>query len=191
MPEATEPGATPAAPGATPAPDTTTPPAAKPDGEPLGSAGLAALQREREARETAQKERDALAAKVKAYEDKDKSESEKNTERIAELEKELATERSARQTGAVQIATIASARKLGFRDPDLAYRLIQSDVEFDDSGAPKNVEKLLEGIAKASPYLLTTGRPNGADNGLGPRGGPAPSGNDDMNSLIRRAAGRA
>ncbi len=74
-----------------------------PDTEPvdqhddLGDAGKKAIDAEREARKTAEKDareaKKAVAAallKVKEYEDRDKSETQKAAERIAELEKALA-----------------------------------------------------------------------------------------------------
>lgn len=188
MPDDQPAGATPEGEGATPAtPDSQGQPAKGDD--QLGPSGLAALQRERDAREAAQRELDKLAKRVKAYEDKDKSESEKNAERIAELEREVETHRKAARTATLQVATTSAARKLGFRDPDLASRLISDEVEFTDSGEPRNIDKLLTDLAKAHPYLLS-GTTGGGDAGLGPRGAPAGA-NDDINTMIRRAAGRA
>lgn len=183
-------GAMPATPGATPntpdQPDTPAPAAAMADPEQLGEGGKVALQREREAREAAEKTARDLTKRLKAYEDKDKSESEKATERIAQLEQDLANERTARQSMALQIAALASARKLGFRDPDLARRLLTaSEIEFDDDGQPKNVDRLLGDIAKQYPALVSTT----TDYGGGPRGTPPVA--DDMNARIRRQAGRA
>jgi hypothetical protein len=143
----------------------------------------AALQRELT---QARREAAGYRTKLKSYEDRDKSESEKSTERIAELERELAEARTSIRSNRLQAAAFSAARKLGFRNPDLAYRLVSvAEVEFDDAGQPKNIERLLDGIAKADPYLV-----NGTtDSGLGPRGSAAPS--VDMNASIRRAAGRA
>lgn len=61
----------------------------KPD-EPLGAPGLKALQTEREARAAAEKANADLAAKVKAFEDRDKTEAEKAAERLAASEKAAA-----------------------------------------------------------------------------------------------------
>lgn len=145
---------------------------------------IAVLQRELT---QARREAASYRTKLKGYEDRDKSESEKATERIAELERELATERTRVQESTLRTSAFAAARKLGFRNPDLAYRLVSlSEVEFDESGQPKNLERLLDGIAKADPYLVSAT----SDSGLGPRGSAAPAGSD-MNAQIRRAAGRA
>lgn len=58
--------------------------------EPLGAPGLKALQAEREARAAADKAVADLAAKVKAFEDRDKTEAEKAAERLAASEKAAA-----------------------------------------------------------------------------------------------------
>lgn len=61
----------------------------KPD-EPLGAPGLKALQDERAARAAAEKAQAELAAKVKEFEDRDKTEAEKAAERLAASEKAAA-----------------------------------------------------------------------------------------------------
>lgn len=68
---------------------------AKPD-EPLGEPGLAALKSEREARSAAEKQAKEALAKVKDFEDAQKTESEKQTERITEIERENAELKSAK-----------------------------------------------------------------------------------------------
>lgn len=63
---------------------------AKPDDEQLGEAGIAALKSEREARKAAEKERSELAARIKEFEDRDKSESQKQQEALEQAKRELA-----------------------------------------------------------------------------------------------------
>lgn len=74
------------APPAVPAPPVGDPPA----DEPLGAPGLKALQAERDARAAADKLAADLAAKVKEFEDRDKTEAEKAAERLAASEKAAA-----------------------------------------------------------------------------------------------------
>lgn len=62
---------------------------AKPD-EPLGAPGLAALQSEREARSAAEKAAKDALAKVKEFEDRDKTESQKQQEALEQAQKQLA-----------------------------------------------------------------------------------------------------
>lgn len=136
----------------------------------------------------------SLRKRLKAFEeseakrsDSEKSEAQRAADRLAALEAELNTERSARRSLLVQSTAAATARKLGFKNPDLAQRLISAnDVEFGDDGTPTNVERLLADAAKEFPDLVggTT------DFGGGPRG-QAAGGQKDMNNFIRRAAGRA
>lgn len=59
--------------------------------ERLGDAGKRALQKERRENKTLRQERDALQQQLKDLEDKGKSDEERRTERLAELEKTAAT----------------------------------------------------------------------------------------------------
>jgi hypothetical protein len=188
----TEPASTPPAGGsqepqagapAAPAPAATPqqPPAG---GEPPVPVDLAIIQRELAA---TRREAAGYRVKLKQFEDRDKSDSEKAAERVAELEKQLAEAHTARQGDRLQMATFAAARKLGYRNPEIAHRLLSpSEVEFTDDGAPKNVEQLLATLAKSEPYLVSAGQ---GDAGLGPRGAPTTP-DQDMNTIIRRATGR-
>jgi hypothetical protein len=57
-----------------------------------------------------------------------------------------------------------AARDAGFIDPDDAYHLIDTaSIEFDDSGVPQGVAKLVKALAEKKPHLLTATRtrPNG------------------------------
>jgi chromosome segregation ATPase len=67
---------------------------AKAEADKLGEPGKKALDDERKARREAEKQLKAVNDRVRELEDKDKSDSEKLTSRVAELEKELSTERS-------------------------------------------------------------------------------------------------
>lgn len=97
---------TPTEPEPTPTPGAdapTAPEGATPD-EPLGEAGLAALKSEREARAAAEKQAKEALAKVKEFEDAQKTEAEKAAERLAEIERENAQLKTA-QTRAEVAAT--------------------------------------------------------------------------------------
>lgn len=82
----------PVAPAAAPAPVVPAVPVGDPPAaeEPLGAPGLKALQTERDARAAADKANAELAAKVKEYEDRDKTEAQKATERLAASEQAAA-----------------------------------------------------------------------------------------------------
>lgn len=79
-----------------------------PDGatpqEPLGEAGLAALKSEREARKAAEKSAADALARVKAFEDAQKTESERQAERLAEIERENAELKAAKTRAEVAAA---------------------------------------------------------------------------------------
>lgn len=80
---------------------------------------------------------------------------------VDRLKKELAARDAAIEAAAAQAkagrlagASLAAAARLGFADPEDAQRFLDADaIEWDDSGAPKNVQALLEAVLKAKPYL--------------------------------------
>lgn len=80
---------------------------------------------------------------------------------VEKLRKELAEKNTAIEAAAAQAkagrlagASLAAAARLGFADPEDAQRFLDADaIEWDDSGAPKNVQALLEAVLKAKPYL--------------------------------------
>jgi hypothetical protein len=152
--------------------------------QPTTTVDVAVLQRElAEARREAAKHRTDL----RKVTDAQLSESERLQRRVTELEAEREAIATRDRERAIRLAALEAAARLGFRDPDLAVRLVDpASVETKDDGTPRNVERLLAEVLARSPYL---GRPGAsADFGGGQRG-TGPSGTD-MNSLIRRAAGR-
>jgi len=145
---------------------------------------VAVLQRElAEARREAAKHRTDL----RKVTDAQLSETERLQRRVTELEAEREAITTRDRERAIRLSALEAAARLGFRDPDLAVRLVDPTVvELKDDGTPKNVERLLAEVLSRSPYLARPGA--AADFGGGQRGaGPAGT---DMNSLIRRAAGR-
>lgn len=67
-----------------------------------------------------------------------------------------------------------TAQKLGIIDPDLALLAIQSQLEYEDDGTPKNAEKLLADLAKAKPYLVAANA-NGSQTQAGQPAGQRPT----------------
>lgn len=126
-------------------------------------------------------------AKVRAHEDAQLSEMERaqrEAREAAQREREAREELKAVRT---RTEIERAATKLGIVDADAAARLLdQGTLDFDERGALKNVEAVLRDLVRERPYLLATRRP-GADAGSG-RNQDAPV---DMNTLIRRAGGRA
>lgn len=161
-----------------------------PGDDGLTDAGRTAIQRERENTANARREAKELRDRIKALEEKDLPAAEKNARELAETkatnERLMGELRRERLSNAVML----SAARLGYADPMDAFRMIDADtVEFDDNGAPKDIETKLRAILDAKPYLKSTAvRPSGSADG-GNNGGQ-PSGAADMNQLIRQAAGR-
>lgn len=184
MPEPTD--ATPADASGTPpeGTPTPTPPAGNPDAAPAAASDLEALRRE-----LADTRREAAGyrTRLKTFEDAQKTDAEKTTERIAALEAENARLAAAHRAVTIRDAAQAAARKAGFWDPEIGASLVNTnDIQFDDEGNPKNMDALVAAIAKDKPRLINGG--GTPDFGGGVRGAPAAG--HTMDDLIRRAAGR-
>ena len=195
MTDTTPAGATLAAAGATPAQTPPTDPAPPATGAPptppaddtLGDAGKRALDAERDARREAEKRAKAAEVELKKLQDAGLSDQERKDARLAELEREIATERLLRQEATLRAETYSTAQRLGFRAPEIAYRLLSpSEVVYAEDGTPKNVQALLQTVIKDHPYLAS----GTTDYGGGPRGTP-PTAVSSMNAAIRKAAGRS
>lgn len=105
--------------------------------------------------------------------------------RVAELEQQASEFQVREQDRSVRLAAVEAATRLNFRNPDLAYRLLErSEVEYADDGHPKNVQALLKAVLERDPYLAKTAQ---ADFGGGQRGA-TPSDKPSMNELLRAAA---
>lgn len=108
----------------------------------------------------------------KAADDAKKTEAERLAADKAAFEAErqaFANERKAHRTAQ---AVEATARKLGFRNPGKAIRLVdEDDLGIEEDGTPAKAEEALKALAAAEPYLVgggTTGSPtNPAKGGTG------------------------
>lgn len=112
----------------------------------------------------------------KARQEADLSEVDKLKKQLAERDAAIEQASAAARAGRLTGASLAAAARLGFADPEDAQRFLDTErVEWDDAtGAPKNVQQLLEAVLKAKPYLKAsfTATP---DLGQGNRGtGTAP-----------------
>lgn len=106
----------------------------------------AALQRERDAAKEARRQADALAAKVKAFEDRDKTEQEKLEERAQTAERKAADlERSMLRL------RVASAKKLPGELADRLQGSTQEELEAD-------ADRLLELVKPSSPGDVDAGK---------------------------------
>lgn len=89
-------------------------------------------------------------------------------------------------------AITAAASKANFHDPEDAFRLLD-DVELDEDGTPKNIDKLLKNLATAKPHLVKDGETvtNGSGDG-GPRGKStsAKTPGEEFGDLVAERLGR-
>lgn len=136
---------------------------------------------------TIQKELDELRAKV-AEVDKDKLTADEQTAKeLADLKAQLADAEIKGRTRALKAAVTAAAAKAGAVYAEDIPRLIETaDVEFDEDGNPTNADQLVSDLKKSKPALFGKAQAGGFDGGAR-GGGPAPK--QDMESLLRKAAG--
>lgn len=108
---------------------------AKPETTELGEGGVAALKAERDARKNAEKALNDLSAKVKAFEDRDKSEGDRLKEQLAELTSRAA--KAERQSS--RLAVIAT-----HQIPPEYHDLVWGDDEESLSASAKKVRSLID-----------------------------------------------
>jgi len=101
-----------------------------------------------------------LRAEAAEYRRKQRDE-EKMTEtermrlRLSELEKELTQRELLIREHTLRYETMLRAREMGIVDPDAAYRLLDlAEVEYDESGRPANIERLLRELVRKRPFLV-------------------------------------
>jgi hypothetical protein len=77
--------------------------------------------------------------------------------KIADYERDLAEKTRQHQERMVRYEVRLHAAKLGIIDPEAAEKLLDlSQLEYDGDGTPKNMQKLLQDLVKAKPYLAAT-----------------------------------
>jgi hypothetical protein len=110
--------------------------------------------------------------KVKEYEDKDKSETERLTGQVEELTKANAD--LVEQNKRLQFDNaFAMQSKHSWQDPEIVLGLVRGHeaITVEDDGTIKGLDKALEAIAKAKPFLLKDGDDTEDDaSGGGPTG---------------------
>lgn len=154
MADETTTGQAPNAGGQEPQPDQQGAAGAQPSQEPERFDAEYVRRLRAEAAEYRKKMRE-LEQTVKQHEESKLSENEKLQKKLAELEREQALWQRERQERTLKYETMLAASKLGVVDPDAAYKLLDlADIEFDEDGSPKNVEKVLRGLIAKRPYLV-------------------------------------
>lgn len=123
--------------------------------------------------------REEKAKYDKQAQDASKSELEKATNRITELETQIRM-RDARDS------VVEALSKAGCNNAAAAYRLVSDQIEFDKQGKPENLRELIAEAKALAPQLF--GAAGGKSDGGA--GGQSGTGGRSMNDLIRQAAGR-
>lgn len=121
----------------------------------LGDPGKKALDAERAARKAAERERADLAAKLKAYEDAQKTEAERLAERAAQAEK-TAAESTARAVKA-EVKALAD----GFADRDDAVLYLGDLSQYTSGGAVDTdaIATALADVLERKPHLAKAAQP--------------------------------
>lgn len=139
--------------------------------------------------------REVEAARRKAVADAEAVKAREEAERRGEYQKLLATAEAERDEAQrtlrlyeAERTVERAARKLSAEHPEVIFRLIRDDLEFDASGKPTNADDLVATLKKEYPrYFATAAKAAGAD--AGKTGGERATG-DNMDAILRRAAGR-
>jgi hypothetical protein len=160
-----------------------------PDG--LGDAGKRALDDMKAAKKAAEKAAKDATAELEQLRAATATDAEKA---LAQARKEGATEvlgRAQSQIRRSEVRAALAAAGLSGTLVDLASRSDEfASLKVSDDGEVEGLNHAVDAFKKAQPDLFKSGQRTGGDTGLGPRGTP-PGAGTDMNSLIRRAAGRA
>lgn len=139
------------------------------------------IQSLRQAERQLKREKAEAERKLKALEDREKTELEKLREENERLASERSEwERERRETRA-RATFMTAAQRANVSRPDALFRLGASALEYDDEGNPKNVEDVIKDLRKEYPEFFTTGS---ADAATG-RGGS--SDGSTMTDRIRQA----
>jgi rRNA maturation endonuclease Nob1 len=154
----------------------------------------ARLQEERDAAaKRAEKERqDAESARLREQQEY-KTLAEKESERAAAAERERDAERQKARDRVARADVKAAAVGLGFANPDLAFRLIDTEaLVFDDDGTVTNAEALLKVLATSEPYLIKAdGTPaRGTPAATSPTRNPNLSREERINKYLEEAGAR-
>lgn len=138
------------------------------------------------AKETAAAERRAKA-RLEAERERQEAEARGEYQKLlAAAERERDEARNALRLAEAERVVDRTARRLGANHPDLVYRLIREDLQFDETGAPVNADDLVAALKRDYPTYFAP-PVAGADGG---KSGKAVD-TDDMDRILRRAAGRA
>jgi DNA repair exonuclease SbcCD ATPase subunit len=161
--------------GPDPNPDPVKPPTDPPAGDDPKTFDAAYVKQLRDEAAANRKKAKDAETRLQALENEKLSDGEKRDKRLKELETEVEALR--RDKRAIDVERAAT--KAGARHPEVIARMVDP--------AAEDLEKAVTEVKKQYPDLFT--RP-GAGSADGGSGGGAPNG-QDMNQMLRRAAGRS
>lgn len=127
-------------------------------------------------------------ARVKEFEDKDRTELEKAQAEAAQTKAAFEALNKELRDAKIQNAFLAS-NKHKWQDAEAALALADlSEVEINDAGKVVGLDKVLDALAKAKPWMLKSdGEGNGGGSGNGPTA-PHNAGNNNGSQKDQRAA---
>lgn len=132
------------------------------------------------------KQNDELAAKLKAIEDKDKSELDKATGGLTEAQAKAEQLAAKNQELLIQNAFLMD-NKHSWANPKAALKLADlSEVEIDDEGTVSGLREALDKLAKSDPYLLARAKDDEDDGPTGQPMGSRPRGNPSRDKLLEK-----
>lgn len=103
---------------------------------------------------TLKRERDDAQGKLRTRDDADKTELEKATTLISEMQGKLDVLTRKERDAILRVAVAEVAKKNNAYVPEDIYALISSDLEVDDDGKPKNAETLVKALKAARPQYF-------------------------------------
>lgn len=163
--------------------------APKPDETQLGDPGKAALAAERRSRRDAEKQLQTALTKLAAYEDRDKTETQKLTDR-AEAAEQAASQATERWRDAIKTtAIIAAATEAQAIDVDAIIALTHNTVTVSDTGEPENVEETIRELAARKPHLFRANSPGQQDATTHNTRTSLPLNSDALEAALRAAVG--
>jgi hypothetical protein len=157
----------------------------------LGDAGQRALSAERAARRRAEKEARTAKAELDKLRTEGQSEQEKA---LAKARAEGETAAAAKANERVLKAEIRAIAASKLADPEDAIHFLdlrEFSVDEDGEVDRKAISKALADLVKEKPYLAADNAGTKRDNGFDGGARKTSTGEEDMNTLLRRAAGRS
>lgn len=116
-----------------------------------------------EGRKTAEQERDDALKRLKEFEDKDKDEITKATEKVTELTSTVESLQKTNERLALENAFLRD-NTFTWQKPDAALRLADlSSVKISDDGKVTGLKEALEALAESDPYLLVAKKDDDGD----------------------------